>query len=142
MRLDCPCEYFPRGTEINMVLNAYRSALSEGTCTLCLSLLSVICFLTSKNDRQAADRLFGDNLLRNTKDMRYRSGEDTDSEPVVGVRVVSIRRMEQLSKQRGNAEDNQILVRKVRCRTCRDVGRRAGIHRAARSKRSRVYAGL
>lgn len=31
--LGCPCEYFPRGTEIDTVVNAYRSALSEGTCT-------------------------------------------------------------------------------------------------------------
>lgn len=29
--LGCPCEYFPRGTEIDTVVNAYRSALSEGT---------------------------------------------------------------------------------------------------------------
>lgn len=28
--LDCPCEYFPRGTEISAVENAYSSALSEG----------------------------------------------------------------------------------------------------------------
>lgn len=31
--LGCPCEYFPRGTEIDTVVNAYRSALSEGKCT-------------------------------------------------------------------------------------------------------------
>lgn len=29
--LGCSCEYFPRGTEIDTVVNAYRSALSEGT---------------------------------------------------------------------------------------------------------------
>ena len=31
--LGCRCEYFPRGTEIESVVNAYRSALSEGACT-------------------------------------------------------------------------------------------------------------
>ena len=31
--LGCPCEYFPRGTEIDTVVNAYRSALSEEKCT-------------------------------------------------------------------------------------------------------------
>ncbi len=29
--LGTPCKYFPRGTEINTVENAYRSELSEGT---------------------------------------------------------------------------------------------------------------
>jgi len=31
--LGVQCEYFPRGTEIGTVVNAYRSALSEGACT-------------------------------------------------------------------------------------------------------------
>ncbi|MBD5130500.1 MAG: DUF4253 domain-containing protein [Ruminococcaceae bacterium] len=31
--LGCPCEYFPRGTEIGTVVDAYRSALSKEKCT-------------------------------------------------------------------------------------------------------------
>lgn len=51
--LDCPCEYFPRGTEIDAVVNAYRSAMSEGTCTPLLIVIE--CHMFFDGELSSAD---------------------------------------------------------------------------------------